>query len=446
MKSYLFLLALVMMFAGLTLAGPLPLQAAPNATFTVNSTADVADKKPGNGKCETQRGNGVCTLRAAIQESNALGGKNTIVLAAATYLLSKQGTGEDDAVSGDLDIKSNLTLKGKGASKTIIDGLGYDRIFHIHSGNVKIKALMLKNGTADFGGGIWVGRDAKLVLQKSTVANNDATQDGAGMYVEPSSNAKVVKSTFDHNLADRHGGGILLEQNAKLNVNQSTFSENQAAINGGGIYTTFSDAVIQRSTFASNVAGEGGGVSAYRHTIQIVNSTFSNNRAVYGGGLKFAEITATLMNLTIVENESEIGGAGGGVYTYRTTPDWRNTMIAGNINLSQSIADDCSGALSSSGYNLLGDPTGCTLSGATNKDKTNLDLGTDIQLGPLQNNGGATETRALLNTSLGIDDGNPSGCQDAAGATITIDQRGSIRPTNGDGKGGARCDIGAYEK
>ncbi len=50
------------------LTGPAPLAHA--ATFTVNSTGNGADSDPGDGVCETASGNGVCTLRAAIQEAN----------------------------------------------------------------------------------------------------------------------------------------------------------------------------------------------------------------------------------------------------------------------------------------------------------------------------------------------------------------------------------------
>ena len=47
----------------------------PVTTLVVNSTAwGGADANPGDGKCETATGNGLCTLRAAIMESNALNG------------------------------------------------------------------------------------------------------------------------------------------------------------------------------------------------------------------------------------------------------------------------------------------------------------------------------------------------------------------------------------
>ena len=84
------------------------------ATFTVNSPFDAADANPGDGVCETAPGNGVCTLRAAIEEANALApGNDTISLPPNTYLLT---------LVNELTITGDLTITGGEASTTIIDG------------------------------------------------------------------------------------------------------------------------------------------------------------------------------------------------------------------------------------------------------------------------------------------------------------------------------------
>lgn len=67
---------------------------------------------------------------------------------------------------------------------------------------------------------------------------------------------------------------------------------------------------------------------------------------------------------------------------------------------------------------------------------------TDPQLGPLHNNGGATQTMAFPSGSRAIDAGNPNGCTDSLGNPLKTDQRGKPRPDPGDTSG---CDIGAYE-
>ena len=76
---------------GTTLFGVFLSASAPAAVFTVNSPADplFGDASPGNGICETATGNGVCTLRAAIQEANALAGDDQIILPPNPYLLTQ---------------------------------------------------------------------------------------------------------------------------------------------------------------------------------------------------------------------------------------------------------------------------------------------------------------------------------------------------------------------
>ena len=83
------------------------------ATFAVNNPLDVVDAAPGDGVCETAPGNGVCTLRAAIEETNALAGTDEILLPPNTYLLT---------IVTELTITGNLTITGSGAATSIIDG------------------------------------------------------------------------------------------------------------------------------------------------------------------------------------------------------------------------------------------------------------------------------------------------------------------------------------
>jgi CSLREA domain-containing protein len=132
------------------------------ATFTVNTLSDISDGNAGNGVCETAPGNSVCTLRGAIQEANALGGDNIIILpslpAPAVYVLT---------IEAPITITSNLTITGAGAATTIIDGNKTGRpnshVFHISSGVVSISGVTIRNdydgdGKADiaaYTGGAW---------------------------------------------------------------------------------------------------------------------------------------------------------------------------------------------------------------------------------------------------------------------------------------------------
>jgi hypothetical protein len=116
---------------------------------------------------------------------------------------------------------------------------------------------------------------------------------------------------------------------------------------------------------------------------------------------------------------------GGGIFV-DSEVTLRNTIVAGNLS-----GGDCRGRPNSDGYNLDSDSS-CSLSGVGDIS------GVDPLLGPLQDNGGPTETHALLPGSPAIDAGDDSTC-------LTADQRGVARPLDGDGDGTAVCDIGAYE-
>ena len=144
---------LIISLLGLCLAGGIASSQA-STTFTVNSTADDIDAVSGDGICETMPGNGICTLRAAIRETNARSGPDTIILPSGTYRLSRLGKFEDAAATGDLDITDDITIIGAGATRTIIDGNNTDRVFDIfgtpNEARVIIDGVRIQHGNPLF--------------------------------------------------------------------------------------------------------------------------------------------------------------------------------------------------------------------------------------------------------------------------------------------------------
>ena len=100
----------------------------------------------------------------------------------------------------------------------------------------------------------------------------------------------------------------------------------------------------------------------------------------------------------------------------------QNSILAGNVN---DNSPDCNGSIGTSGYNLVGDTSGCTFTPATG-DLTDV----DANLGPFV---GSPGYYPLLSSSPAIDAVPLGQC------TVTTDQRGVARPQ------GPACDIGAYE-
>ena len=417
------------------------------AVFTVNSPADAVDANPGNGVCETASGNGVCTLRAAIQEANALAGADTITLPPNSYLLN---------VVTELGITDSLTITGGGAPTTVIDGnrsvRPNGRVLAIGSGiTVSISGVTIRNGgTGGGGGGIF--NAGTLTATNSAVTGNAAGEDGGGIFNDAGT-LTLINSIVSGNNAGVDGGGILNNPGGTLTLTNSTVSGNDAGDDGGGI-RNFGTTNVFSSTIANNRAGLnsspnniGGGGVFNGGTLTLTNSTVSGNVARNNGGGIFNESTADSFSSTIANNRADAdsngSGIGGGVFNLSgNTFNFQNTIIANNqVGSNPNNIRDCAGTLTSKGYNLIRitPPGECNVAPVTGDV-----FSSDPLLGPLQNNGGSTQTHALLAGSPAIDGGNPGGCGDNLGALLT-DQRGFPRSIDGNNDSVARCDIGAYE-
>ncbi|HET7063597.1 MAG TPA: right-handed parallel beta-helix repeat-containing protein, partial [Rudaea sp.] len=441
-------------------------------TFTVNSPDDVPDIDPSDGVCETAVGNGVCTLRGAIQESNFHDGADKIILQAdVTYFLTRVGA-DEFAQNGDLDILDSVTITGAGPT-TVIDGNGGvlgERVFTIYRciGNVSpgatcssfdivsvtMSGITIQHGnSASSGGGIY--NAGKLSLQDCVVTANTVGgtngESGGGIY--NILQLTLINSVVSSNISsapNASGGGIY--DTGIMTIDSSTISGNVVSgfpAGGGGIgVNTASTVIIRNSTISNNGATYGGGIRVHNNgatQVQIINSTISGNRADDNGGGVYSEFGSSgLYNVTITKNrantdEIKADGRGGGVWKGTGTLYLANSIVAANDRLipgdprPTSVPDECAGSISSLGYNFLSDidATNCTISGP-------YALAV-LPLGSLQANGGPTKTHALLPGNPAIDGGNVSGCRDGNDLPINFDQRGEYRPN------GPYCDAGAFE-
>jgi hypothetical protein len=424
---------------GITLLGVFLSASAQAAVFTVNSPSDAVDVGPGNGICETAFGN--CTLRAAIQESNALAGADEIILPPNTYLLT---------IVSELDITGSLAITGGGASTTIIDGnksvRPNSRVLVAGSGiTVSISGVTIRNGgTGGVGGGIF--NAGTLTLTNSTVSGNNADGDGGGIYNANGGTATLTNITVSGNNVGVDGGGVFNDGGGTMTLTNSTVSGNNAGDDAGGVRNVNGGTMmLTNTTVSGNNAGDGGGGIRNSGTLTLTNSTVSGNHAGQnGGGIYNFSGTTNSFNSTITDNRSDADlngtGIGGGVHNEAgATFIFQNTILAGNFetqlagNIFVATTGECDGTIISSGNNLMEnyDTSRCTVTGNP--------LLADRKLGPLQNNGGPTQTHALLVGSPAIDAGDPGGCRDEFGAVLTTDQRGFRRTVV------AVCDIGAYE-
>lgn len=444
------------------------LPAASAATFVVDTTADLADPNPGDGKCGS--GQGSCSLRAAIQESDRSSLPNRIELPAGTYKLSVAGPDQSFAATGDLDLVGDITIAGSGRASTVVDGGGVDRVFDVaENANVKISGLTVRGGLAGGGNGGGILNDGRLKLEDVAVSDNRAkadpgNQNGQGGGIRSKTHLSMLNVAVSGNTADGRGGGIAnsgfmelmngtvsgnasltddgggIENDGRLSLLASTVDGNRAA-NGGGLDNVGGEVQVLDSTFSGNQAGAAGGAIRSSGSLILVNTTISGNSAATGGGglSSHAGGTADLNNVTIAGNAA--GKTGGGVAAEKPqSVALGNTIVAANT-AAPGGAPDCAATLASRGYNLIQGAAGCSLTGSPGGDLTDR----AAKLGPLAANDGPTQTRALEAGSPAIDAGNPAPATGRDGACAEADQRGVKRPAGGGSGAKPLCDIGAFE-
>jgi len=130
-------------FAVLTLVGVQIESSARAATFNVTEVTDAGDANRGDGVCASILFGGPCTLRAAVQEANALPGQDVIMLPALYFALTIPGNGEDGAITGDLDITDAVIIQGADRNTTIVDGTGLDRVFELFAADVTLSSFTI---------------------------------------------------------------------------------------------------------------------------------------------------------------------------------------------------------------------------------------------------------------------------------------------------------------
>jgi CSLREA domain-containing protein len=290
----------------------------------VDSTEDAVDATPGDGICADAQGR--CTLRAAIMEANALAaitghyGVYEIRLDAATYVLSLEGTDEDFAADGDLDVRTRMLIEGAGRDDTVIDGNGTvtgERVFHlpVEDAELTLRSLSVTGGRAVFDGGGINAADGRLVLEEVDLHGNSAGRDGGAIHTLTTLELHDVR--LIGNSAGRDGGAL---HNLVLgaHVEDSLFQDNIAGGGGGAAYTEYG--VLVSTSFLGNEAGTTGGAIHNAGTLYVAGGQQIGNEAGTDGGAVHAANTAVTTMLQQVRFQSNIaGGRGGAVRAAGTT-------------------------------------------------------------------------------------------------------------------------------
>jgi hypothetical protein len=329
-------------------------------------------------------------------------------------------------------------------------------------------------GSGGIGGGI-ANNGGSVTITDSTIADNVAGSGGAGGTGGFGSNNNGTAGGGGAGGCCGDGGGIA-NLNGTVTISGSTFNNNFAGDGGAGGTGGGGGPSVAGANGGAGFGGSwGGGISSIGGSLSVTNTTVSGNGAGTGGiggtggdcnscaktegngddggaggnggGIRVTNGTSTLLSVTVADNAMGSGGAGGPAGTGSTTLGTHGgkgpsgvgggVFIQGPAVTSQNTiaasngGQNCSGPVTDGGFNLSFGDASCPNTFASG----------DPKLGPLQDNGGPTQTMALNPNSAAIDQGKSFG--------LTADQRGDPRPVDFTGTpnaaGGDGSDIGAFE-
>ncbi|MCE9623976.1 MAG: hypothetical protein K8R69_00770 [Deltaproteobacteria bacterium] len=363
-----------------------------------------------------------------ITSTGASGSGGTIYTTGNLFIEGSTFTGNSAQVQGGAIYQSDGTMQVVNSTvseNTAAGGAGGIKTY----GLAILQGLTMDKNTATNGrgGALTTGGDTQIF--DSEITNNETLTAGAAgiqndedLYVE---NTSIVGNKAGVNSGTDDGGGI--HTDGSLTIISSTVADNTVnGGNGAGIYEDSSGSIIERCTISGNKnlnAGSGGGLYINGNFASLLNSTvFGNETPDFGGGV-YASYPLVMVNSTVVGNSATQDG--GGIYVDEES-SLANSIVAGNS--ATGAGPDCfnNSILNSVAPNLIQDTTDCDTAGVAPL------TGAPGLAAALADNGGPTQTLALIEGSQAIDAGDNGSC-------LATDQRGVSRPQ------GENCDLGAFE-
>jgi hypothetical protein len=392
---------------------------------------------------------------------------NTGTLRTTDTLVSSNDAGNGGAGASG----SGITIVSAGAA----GGNGGDGGGIYNSGTLIVTGTTLQSNNAGSAGNGGNGGSAIAALSPGGAGGNGG-HGGNGGGVYNGGNLTLARTTSVGNVTGNGGegglgggGGMGIVGPGMPGASGGTGGAggNGSAIFNGG-KSTITNSTVSGNTAGNGAAGASGGSGGMAFPGPYTGGTGGvggNGGNGGSGGIYsgiFATATITVSSATITANLSGTRGAagsggpggfgspsgssgsagndgivgtGGGVAPYSGTLTLKHTILANNTTPAGGQGPDCFGLLASQGYNLIRTLTNCTVGGTTTGNIT----GQDPKLNALADNGGGTLTHALQSTSPARDAGDPTGCKDAGGTLLLVDQRGKARTV------GVSCDMGAFE-
>lgn len=299
-----------------------------------------------------------------------------------------------------LSLKSGVTLYGGfdgtelshternwSANPTVLDASGFASsvVVCTNIDSATLDGFILRNGTADSGGGVYASASS-FTLANCTITANRSLTFGGGIACWDVSSPTLINCQIIANSADAFGGGVFCFIFSSPVFKECTITRNSADAYGGGVLTflhsspTLVDCAIQENypggvycldssspiligcTIEQNITNVGDGGGLYCLTASsptLTNCTIRDNTAIFGGGLFSADFSfptlahcritgntastygggvfcvdsssPSLINCEIVRNHALQSGSGAACWTH-SSPAFTNCTIAENTN------------------------------------------------------------------------------------------------------------------
>lgn len=393
---------------------------ATGTTFTVGSATDTHDAHPGDGTCADSGGN--CTLRAAIEEADALAGADTIELPSATYVLTlgELEVTSSDGVTVDGEDVANTTIEA-GGSNVFLPGQGGSRLLELVAGaKASLSGLELSNGGDNFGGAIL--NAGQLTIDGAELDSNQASNYG-GAIDQTAGSLALTDTAVESNVAHGNFGGGIAVENGTVSITGSAIDGNQAGFAGGGIYSngtlTLTDTNVDTNS-ATGANEDAGGIES-AGALSITGGSVDGNTTNgtgHGGGIHVGT-TATIEGVEIAGNTA---GEGGGIYndgmlTLHDASIDGNHVQAGGNGVAGGIDNESTLTLSDSSVtNNTSDGSGGGLLNDGSASLTNVTLSGNTA----SSEGGILNLLSLTLVSSTVSDNGPGGL-DTSGTTNLTD-------------------------
>jgi CSLREA domain-containing protein len=242
-------------------------------TLTVNATSDRLDVNPGDGVCQTSTP-GECTLRAAIQETNASAGPDVVHLATnATYQISlptpsglPYSTYDEANLGDDLDVSNELVLEGHGATINHGNVGGFD----LTGGRLTVRDVVFSHDGNS--------RMSLKVQNGDLLATNVRMNTGAGLSSVSASDGTLTIDHADLRAVDIYARSTVVISNSSLTptfwsgaptVRSSTLTD--PSVRSSGV--TVTDSTIVKSTSVSLFPASSGSAPTLHNTAMIARNT-----------------------------------------------------------------------------------------------------------------------------------------------------------------------------